>query len=562
MLGPRGASMAFDFLHTWERNAARVAEVAGVLVRYGLADWLKDVPLPPLRRRLRSFEGDRIPDLPAGARLRLALTELGTTFIKLGQMLSTRPDLVGHEVAEELTQLQSGTPPAPPEVVRELIAKELGAPPERIFLEFEAAAFAAASIAQVHRARVVSGRRVVVKVMRPGTEEQVARDLEILAWLADLAEKHAPALRPYQPAATARQFSRTLRRELDFRHERQHLAVFAAGFAGDDTVRFPAPFPEHCTRRVLTMEELEGVAGADAEGLRAAGADLREFARRGALMYLRMIFRDGFYHADPHPGNLMLLPGAVVGVLDCGMIGRLDEQLRGDFEAMLLAAADRDAASLADIVLRLGQVPPDCHEDELRADLDELVGDFVGVTLTDFDVGGALRALVDIIRRHHILLPPSLSLLLKVLVMLEGTSRRLDRDFSLAELMQPFYAEAVKRRLAPTTLARRARRSVREWERLLGALPRDLGDVLSRVRRGEINVRLEHHRLDRTINRVIAGLLTASLVLASSFLWAMKAPPTYRGVSIVGVLGYLTAAWLGWRTLRAIHQSGDLRNRD
>lgn len=554
--------MPFDFLHTWERNAARVAEVAGVLVRYGLADWLKEVPVPALRRRLRSLEGDRIPDLPAGARLRLALTELGTTFIKLGQMLSTRPDLVGHEIAEELSQLQSGTPPDPPEMVREFLTAELGAPPEQVFLEFEPAAFASASIAQVHRARTVAGRRVVVKVMRSGTEEQVARDLEILAWLADLAERHATALRPYQPAATARQFARTLRRELDFRHEKQHLAVFAQNFAGDPTVRFPAPVAEHCTRRVLTMEELDGVTGTDGEALRAADADLGEFARRGALMYLRMIFRDGFYHADPHPGNLMLLPEAVVGVLDCGMIGRLDEQLRGDFEAMLLAAADRDAATLADVVLRLGQVPPDCREDELRADLDELVGDFVGTTLADFDVGGALRALVDIIRRHHILLPPSLSLLLKVLVMLEGTSRRLDRNFSLAELMQPFYAEAVQRRFAPTALARRARRSLREWERLAGLLPRDLGDVLARLRRGEINVRLEHHRLDRTINRVIAGLLTAALVLASSFLWAMKAPPTYRGVSIVGFLGYLTAAWIGWRTLYAIHKSGDLRNRD
>jgi len=554
--------MRLETLRSLERDAVRVLEIVRVLAKYGLADWLADVPHGWLRDRFHSRDGQALGGLTTAARFRLALTELGPTFIKLGQILSTRADLVGPEFATELAQLQAGVPADAPEAVRALVQAELGRPPEEVFLEFEPAAFASASIAQVHRARLATGEAVVVKVQHAGIAERIRRDLDILVGLGELAERHARLLRPYQPAATARQFRRTLLRELDFHGERRNLATFAANFAGDATVHFPAGHPAYSTRRVLTMERLAGVPGTDEEALRAAGTDLGEFARRGALMYLRMIFRDGFYHADPHPGNLMLLPGNVVGVLDCGMIGRLDEGLRGAVEDLLLVAVERDAPGLTDVVLRLGNVPPTCRRDELAADITDFLGDYVGATLADFQLGAALDGLTDIIRRHEILLPPPLALLLKVLVMLEGTSRRLDRDFSLAELMQPFYLEAQRERLAPTALARKARRMARDWWRFAYALPCDVSDLLLRARRGEFTVRLEHHRIESTANRVVAGVLTAALIIGSSLLWSTKAPPTLYGVSVVGALGYACAAWLGWRVLRAIHRSGDLRDQD
>jgi ubiquinone biosynthesis protein len=438
----------------------------------------------------------------------------------------------------------------------------LGQPPEELFAAFDPEPFASASIAQVHAARLKSGEEVVLKVQHPGILERVMPDLEILEGLAEFAEKHVEALRLYQPAAIARQFRRTLLGELDFTHERQHLEDFARNFADDDTVQFPAVYREFSTKRVLTMDFLDGVSGSQPEALRNAGADLAEFARRGATMYLNMIFRDGFFHADPHAGNLMLLPGGVVGVLDCGMVGRIDNRLRDDIESLLLAAIDKDSAQLAEIVLRLGAAPPDCPRDRLRADLNDFLGDYVGHSLRDLNLSAALNNLVEIIRRYHIVLPPRLALLLKTLVMLEGTSRLLSQQFSLAELIAPHYALAMRRRFSPRELLARFGRSYRDWERFFEALPRDLADVLSRVRAGTYTVRLSHRHLDPVVNRLVLGVITAALVIASAELWSREAPPVILGVPVLGAVGYLLAMFLGWKLYRAVRKSGDMDSKD
>ncbi|HUJ71895.1 MAG TPA: AarF/UbiB family protein, partial [Verrucomicrobiae bacterium] len=320
-----------------ERNAHRTGEIIGVLAKYGLADWVKGLNYSWIQDRIKSVDGQPIPDLKVEERVRLALTELGTTFIKFGQMLSTRPDLVGPEMARELAQLQTATPADPPDTVRATIEAEFGKPLSKQFTHFKEKPFASASIAQVHLAWLHSGEHVVVKVQHAGIADKIMPDLDILAVLAEFAEKHASQIRPYQPVAVVRQFRRTLLRELDFTSERRNLEEFAEHFAQDDTVHFPRAYAEFSTRRVLTMERLEGILGTDSEALATSGVDLDEFARRGANMYLQMIFRDAFYHADPHPGNLMLLTGGVVGVLDCGMTGRLDEELAEGLDELLMA---------------------------------------------------------------------------------------------------------------------------------------------------------------------------------------------------------------------------------
>ena len=319
--------MKFNALTQLERNVHRVGEIIGVLAKYGLADWVKGLKFSWIQDRIKSVDGQPIADLRIEERVRLAFTELGTTFIKLGQVLQHGPDLVGPEMAGELAHLQIAAPADLPVVVRATIEAEFDKPVSSLFAEFEDVPFASASIAQAHLARLHSGEQVVVKVQHAGIADRIMSDLDILASLAELAEKHAPQMRPYQPAAILRQFRRTLLRELDFNFERRNLEEFAEHFAQDDTVHFPRAYPRVSTRRVLTMERLDGILGTDSAALAASGADLNEFARRGANMYLQMIFRDAFYHADPHPGNLMLLPGGVVGVLDCGMVGRLDEEL-------------------------------------------------------------------------------------------------------------------------------------------------------------------------------------------------------------------------------------------
>jgi ubiquinone biosynthesis protein len=554
--------MEFNPLAKHQRDFGRVAEIMKALVRYGLADWMRPLPFAGLQQFFTSREGDIIADAPMSVRVRLVLTELGPTFIKLGQVLSTRPDLVGVEFAEELSKLQSSTPPDAPEAIRDIIIADLGKPPEELFAEYEPVAFASASIAQVHRARLITGEPVVLKVRKPGIERKVEADLSILAWLADLAETHAPQLKQFEPSAVVRQFERTLLHELDFTHERRNMEEFTRRFAGDPTVRFPQAWPQYSGKHVLTMERLEGIQGNERDLLRDSGADMNAFALRGANMYLSMIFRDSFYHADPHPGNLMLLPGGVVGVLDCGMTGRLDERLRDEIENLVLAVGQSDALALTDAVCRLGSVSPGGDHDQLIAELSEFVADYAGQSISDLDLRDALNDLTGIIRRHHVVLPAGVSLLLRTLVLLEGTAQLLSPKFSLAEVIQPFYRRAIRRRFAPKRMFLRFQRTFRDWDLLFQALPRDLADALQRLRTGNFQVHLDHRHLDHVVNRLVMGIIMASVFLGSSLLWSMKAPPVLWDVSIFGATGYMIAVYLGWRIYRAIRKSGSVDSQD
>jgi len=554
--------MKIEPLARLERHAKRLGEIAGVLGKYGLADLFGGFDYPWLNNRLRSEDGQKLTDLTTAARVRLALTELGTTFIKLGQMLSTRPDLVGNDMATELAELQSNVPAEPGEIARGIIETDLGQPVEELFAEFEEAPLAAASIAQVYAARLHTGERVVVKVRRGGIEAKSTTDLEIVQAMAELLEKHSPGLRPYQPVAIVRQFRKALLREMDFAYEKRNIEEFTRHFEDEPNVRIPAVYADLCSHQIITMERLEGISGTDIEALQASGEDLAVFAERGANMYLEMVFRDGFYHADPHPGNLMLLPGCVVGVIDCGQVGRIDDELRDEVESLLLAIVENDSAQVTEQVLRLGAVPPDFNRERLRGDLDDFMADYVGHPLADINVGHALSSLIEIIRRYHITLPPPLAVLLKTIIVLEGTSRRFSPEVSLAELIQPFCQRMILRRLSPKRLVRRARRTYRDWDRLLSSMPRDLADLLARFRDGTLTVHLDHRHLDPIVNRLVLGVLTAAIFLGSSQLWSSQARPLAWGVSVFGALGYLISLYLGWRLMRAIRKSGNIDSKD
>jgi len=554
--------MKIDAIARLERHAKRLGEIAAVLGKYGLADMFGGFEYPWLNNRLRSADGQVLADVSTAAKVRLALTELGTTGIKLGQMLSTRADLIGPEMTAELAELQANVPAQSAEAARQILEADLGLPVEQLFAEFEDIPLAAASIAQVHGARLHSGERVVVKVRRSGIEAKVGTDLEIVQALAELLEKHSPALRPYQPVAIVRQFQRTLLHEMDFTYEKRNLEEFARHFADEPNVLIPKVYPDLCSHQIITMERMDGIPGNDITGLKDSGEDLTEFARRGANMYLEMVFRDGFYHSDPHPGNLMLMPGSVVGVIDCGQVGRIDDELRDEVEALLLAIVENDSSQVTEQVLRLGAVPSDFPRERLRADLDDFMADYVGHPLRDINVGYALSSLIEIIRRYHITLPPPLAVLLKTLIVLEGTSRRFSPEVSLAELMQPFCQRMVIRRLSPSRIIRRARRTYRDWDRLITLLPRDLADLLARFRDGTLTVHLDHRHLDPIVNRLVLGVLTAAIFLGSSQLWSSQAQPLLFGVSIFGAFGYAVSLFLGWRLLRAIRKSGNINSKD
>ena len=542
--------MLLDRLTRTEQNARRLAEIVGVLAKYGLADWLSGIRHTEwLRRHLAPTSFQRLTDTSHEARIRLALTDLGTTFIKFGQILSTRPDIVSPALADELAKLQTDTPPDAPDVVRQTIQEDLGQPPDKLFLEFDPVPMASASIGQVHAGRLHDGRKIVVKVMRRGIQDKVARDLDLLAGLAELAERYYENSKAYRPVATVRQFRKVLNRELDFTAERRNLEGFSRHFAEESAVHFPAPFPELSSKRVLTMERLEGVRGLDVKVTPVAGVTAEHLALRAARIYLQMIFQDGFYHADPHPGNYLVLPDGELGILDAGMVGRLDEEMRDRLEALIVAVYHRDAGRLTETVMALGSTAPTDPEG-LRSEVNDFVHDFADQPLNEFDLSAALNRMTDIMRRFGILLPPEVALLLRTLVVLEGSARQLNPSFSLAEVINLYVREHGVGQLRRRFL-RKVQRTTRDWDRFLSDLPRELDEIMKRFREGKLDIHHEHKGMERTVNRLVRGIISAALIVGSSLMWSRDTPPLLYGVSVIGVLGYTAAIYLAFQLIRS-----------
>jgi ubiquinone biosynthesis protein len=540
------------------RDANRLREIVTTLSKYSLADWISRLDFEFVRSLFKRGEGPSLTQLTTETRIRLALSELGTTFIKLGQMLSTRPDLVGPVLAQELSLLQAASPADPPETIRALIESELKRPIVELFAGFEDEPLASASIGQVHRATLPDGQRVVVKVQHQGIESKIKSDLEILAALAELAENNLTDLAQYRPKATAAEFQRVLLRELDFGREERNLRQFAEHFAADPKVRFPKSFPELSTRRVLTMDYLEGIPVAEPDRLRAAGVDLHDIARRGASVFLEMIFRDGFYHADPHPGNLLVLPDGVIGMIDCGMVGRLDVQLREDIEELLIAVVQGDAARLTAVITRVGSVPSRLDTAGLDADVSDFVSYYASRPMHKLELGRALNEMTGIIRRYHILLPTPIAMLIKVLVMLEGTSRLLNPHFELIELIRPYQKKLIWRHLSPRRRLEKLRSLYKEWEHLGKLLPRSIMNLLQQAQGGKLEMHVEHKRLESAVNRLVFGMITSALFVGSSMMLSSKVPPEFYGISIPGAIGCSVSLLQALRLYWAIRNSGKL----
>lgn len=549
------------------RNVNRWGEILRVLSRYGLADWVSRLGLDFANQLFKDQEGELIARHRQETRVRLALTDLGPTFIKLGQILSTRPDLVGTELARELQHLQANVRADAPAAVRALVERELGRPTEQLFAAFEETPLASGSIGQVHRARLATGEPVVVKVQHEAIEEKVRVDLEILNGLAALAER-IPEYAIYRPEAIVAEFRRTLKRELDFTRELRNLQLFAADFADDPRVHFPRVYPQLSTARVLTMERLEGIPLADTPRLSELEADRGMLARRGAEIYLEMIFTNGFYHADPHPGNIVVLPDQVIGLIDCGMVGRIDEPLREDIEEMLLAVSERDPVQLTSLITRIGTAPLDLDVNSLSVDVAEYVANYAHQSLEELDLGAALTDLIEIIRRYRVVLPPRVALLIKTIIVLEGTSRLLAPRFSLVEVIEPYRRKMLWRRLSPARQARKLRRLYTEVERLLRVLPGGLVDIIQQVQSGKFDIHLDHRGLEPSVNRLVLGMLTSALFLGSSLLLSrgvhpvLHYPPLIENLSVLGLLGSLVSLALGLRLLWAINKSGHLEKHD
>ncbi len=508
------------------RNVRRWREIIVVLRRYGLADWLSRLQLDFVRDWIKDESGVPLASYTRESRIRMAITELGPTFIKLGQVLSLRPDLVGSALANELQQLQTQVPADGFESVKRTLEAELGRPIAEAFASFDETPIASASIGQVHNATLQDGTLVVVKVQHDNIQNKVREDMEVLSGLAGLAER-IPELAAWQPRTLIDQLSRSLNRELSFKRELNNLVVFEKEFGHFERLRIPKPFPKLSSSKVLTMERLEGVNLNQQAQSKVPLDDTQKesLPRQVAELYMEMIFSKGLYHADPHPGNVLILPSGGLGLLDFGMVGRIDDSLRETIEEMLLAVSSADATLMTILIKRVGKPPFKLDESGLSIDVADLIATYGSQPLDAFDLTGVLNDVTDILHRHRISLPQQTALLLKTLVTLEGTISQLNPQFSLLEFMTPFFRKMWYRRLSPRRQIRRMRRVYIELEGLLEKLPSQVSGLVELVRQGKLDVHLSHRGLSPSINRLVLGMLTSSLLLGSSIMLAFKVPP-------------------------------------
>lgn len=539
------------------RNRARVEEILGVLGRYGLASWSGD-SATGLREKITARADPQLRELSDAERLRMALQELGPTFVKMGQILSTRRDLVGDDVARELEGLREQVPADPPEVVRATVERQLGRSLEEAYASFDLEPLASASIGQVHAATLHDGQEVIVKVRHAGVAEQMRTTFEILGALAEIAEERSAQARRVRITAVVRELSRALQAEMDLRREAACLALFVDAFADRPDVVIPEPFDEVSAEEVLTMSRLDGRTLQDA----ARAGDIPDpdaLATRAATVFLDMIFRIGTFHHDPHPGNIMLLSEGRIGVLDFGGVGHMDEAMQDRLARLMMALDGGDVDGVTDALLQVAIAPPGLDRQELRSDVGEWVNTSLAGGPGRRDLAATLEQLLGLARRHRLGLPPDLSLLVKAVIQLQGNAALLGVKLDLVDLIRPYQAELLGRRMDPRRLQRRMVRAGGEWERLIARLPDELEELLDRLAAGGLAGSVSVDGLDRTANRLAVTALTTALFTGSARLWAQGVPPRTRsGVSIPGAAGTVAAGLVAVSVLRAARRSGGL----
>jgi ubiquinone biosynthesis protein len=550
------------------RELPRLQEIAAVFIRHGLGEFVQRIGIAGVLERAgqilhRNPVAEQVTLDPA-QRMRMALEELGPTFVKLGQVMATRVDLFPPRWIAEFEKLHADVPAVPFEELIPELTRSLGRSPFEVFRDIETHAQGAASIAQVHRAKLQDGTPIVLKVRRPGVREKIDADLRLLRRVSELIESEIPEARRYHPAEVAAQFARTLEREADFATETRNIERFAKNFAGDPYIVIPRIYPEYTSDVLLVQEHVEGIPATNPAAVAAAGLDRKVLAARGVDAFLKMILLDGFFHADPHPGNVFYVPGNRIVIIDFGMVGRLSPQRRAQVLDLLGGLARMAEEPMLEVLMDWAG---DAYVDEIKlaADVNEMVFDYEGVPLKDIRVGTVIRQFAGIVREHSIVLPSDLSLMFKALITLEGLGRQYDPDFHITDHLTPLVKSALAERYQPQELMRRGRSAVSEFMSVVSGVPRDLARFLREARRGKTRIDLDLKRLDsfgrqldRTLDRVTVGIMTASLVIGSAIVLTVQDGPTFLGIPVlpaVGLFGYvlafLNSVWIVYGIWRA-----------
>ena len=555
------------------RDMGRLNTVLGVLIRHGFGDTVRRLGLADrLERAGHALRWDTAADLarlePA-VQVRLAMEELGPAFVKLGQILAGRADLFGPELIAEFEKLHSHVPAVPMAVLRPQLREDLGDEPEAVFARFDTEPLGAASIAQVHRARLADGTEVVVKIRRPGIADTIDTDLRLLARLAAVVEAEVPSLRPYRPQRLVRELARSLRRELDLAAECRNAERIAANVAGLPWMVIPKVHWEHTGERINVQDFIDGVPGPALPRLDALGLDRPLLARRGARAMLKMIVEDGVFHADPHPGNVFYLEDNCIALIDFGMVGRLTSRRRDELLQLLLGLVERRPQTVADVLVDWSGADRHPEPDALEGEIEAFVDQYHGAPLADLDLGRMLTDATAILRDHRLSLPSDMALLIKALITLEGMGRGLDPTFNMAAEALPVLRKAARDRYRPEAIADRARRSLRRTLAVAEQLPDDAARLLRSARRGRLSVGIELAHLEqvgdqigRAANRLAMALVIAALIVGSSIVMTVQGGPTLLGLPAFGFLGFLGAAVGGAWLVRAIWRSSHRRERD
>jgi len=578
-----------------KKQVHRYRTLTKVAIKYGFGYLVDRFNLHPVRSLKDRVAGAKsaYPELSDPERLRLMLEELGPTYIKFGQILSTRYDILPKEYIAELEKLQDAVPPFGYEEVCEIIAEEFGAPVEMIFASFSRQPFASASLGQVHLATLHCGsdsdrdsegdggsesggdcceqvgERVVVKVQRPGIREIIDADLKILRDLARFADQHIEEAKAFNPVKFISEFERIIHAELDYTLEAQNADEFRENFAGDPTIYIPEVYWDYTRWQVLTMEFIDGIKVSDIGAIVEAGLDRKVISRNFATSFLKQIFLHGTFHGDPHPGNVLAMRNSdnVVAFIDFGMIGHLDRVTRDDLVDFFIAVSENDSGTVIDVFAHTGAISYDeINLPQFRFEISNMINKYYGKSLRYVNTGVMMREMIDMVTEYHGNVPSNLILLSKALMIEEEVCSRLDSDYNLKDLAKPFIRNLALERMSPVRIVREWVRMIPGFGRLVRGFPHRIDQILLRAERGTLRLEFEHHGLDHivseldlTSNRIASSMIISALILSSALIIQSGMTPAVCGVPVLGILGFVIAGILGMWLIYSMLRSGRLR---